>query len=167
MLAGDHGKYSKYEIERKFVAKIIPDEALENFRDIEDKYIINSSLRLRLEKSKDGQITARKFTKKDRDPANDATTSIITSLYLSKSDFQVLSSLPGAELKKRRYSIETNNNRITFDVFQGGLEGLILAEIEFQDQDSCRTFNPPYKDWIEVTGEPRYSGGSLAFEQNI
>jgi CYTH domain-containing protein len=167
MLAGDAGKYSKYEIERKFLLQKMPDDVPKQYVDIEDLYLPNSSLRLRIEKAPGGQILKRKLTKKDRDLERGSTTCVITSLYLSEIDLKALGPLEGGRLHKRRYALEDENNRITFDVFKGPLEGLILAEIEFLDDEACSRFKPNDSSWQEVTENPNYSGGRLAFLESV
>ncbi len=165
MLAGDAGKYAKFEIEKKYLLAHLPKDVPNDFIEIQDKYLFNCSLRLRIERSSQGEIIARKLTKKDKAPEKDATISIITSLYLSENDFKALENLPGNLLRKRRYYREDDKNRFCFDVFVGPLTGLVLAEIEFLDETTCRGFSPKETDWIEVTHDQSYSGGILAARQ--
>lgn len=163
MLADYIGNYSRYEIERKFLLKTLPISLPHQYVDIEDNYLGNSSLRLRIERSEQGEIIGRKLTKKDKASDKGPETSIITSLYLSESDLLALGELKGSTLKKRRYIYEDKLYRIVYDQFKNNLAGLILAEIEFKDHPACAAFVPPYSDWQEVTGDPNYSGGTLAF----
>ena len=163
MLAGYLGNYSRYEIERKFLLRKLPDILPDHYVDIQDLYLVDSSLRLRVEKSPSGEIIGRKLTKKDRALDKGHETSVITSLYLSENDLNSLGHLTGAVLNKRRYALETVNRRIVYDVFQGELEGLIMAEVEFKDHDSLLSFEQEYSSWEEVTGNPDFSGGKLAF----
>ncbi|MFN7684781.1 MAG: hypothetical protein ACK5QT_05155 [Oligoflexia bacterium] len=162
MLAGHVGKYSRYEIEKKYLLRFLPKDLPEKFVDIHDTYLPHSSLRLRIERAPDGKIIGRKLTKKDPAPDQGHATCIITSLYLSEGDLRALGRLDGYELKKRRYYREDSTNRICVDVFFGKLEGLVLAEIEFLDHSSCARFQPAETSWTEVTGNPKYSGGYLA-----
>ena len=163
MLAGRIGNYSRYEIEKKFLLKNLPNSLPKYYVDIEDLYLTNSSLRLRIERSSDGQIIGRKLTKKDKAPDKGLETNIITSLYLSEKDFVALGNLNGFSLKKRRYIYEDDRNRIVYDEFKDNLDGLLLAEIEFKDHESCSNYAPEYSDWENVTGNSNYSGGYLAF----
>jgi len=50
------------------------------------------------------------------------------------------------------------------DVFGGELEGLVLAEVEFSDEDGPRSFEPP--GWLgeEVTRDSRYANRRPAIE---
>lgn len=163
VLAGYLGNYSRYEIERKFLLKQLPISLPESYVDIHDLYLENSSLRLRTERSSAGEIIGRKLTKKDKSPDNGCETSIITSLYLSEGDVLALGQLKGASLNKRRFIHQCSNQRIVYDVFQGALSGLIMAEIEFQDHEALMNYELEFNEWEEVTGNPKYSGGALAF----
>ena len=48
------------------------------------------------------------------------------------------------------------------DRYAGELEGLMVAEVEFESEDEADGFEPP--DWLgdEVTGNERYSNQRLA-----
>jgi CYTH domain-containing protein len=67
--------------------------------------------------------------------------------------------LPGA-ISKTRYIIPTNNDRKwEVDVFHGRLDGLVLAELELEDEHE--TFDRP--EWLgeEVTGQPQYYNANM------
>ena len=67
--------------------------------------------------------------------------------------------LPGA-ISKTRYIIPTNNDRKwEVDVFHGRLGGLVLAELELEDEHE--TFDRP--EWLgeEVTGQPQYYNANM------
>jgi adenylate cyclase len=51
---------------------------------------------------------------------------------------------------------------VELDIFEGELEGLRVAEVEFPDEDAAHAFEPP--DWFgpEVTDDHRYANESLA-----
>lgn len=53
---------------------------------------------------------------------------------------------------------------IEVDIYRGRHTGLVVAEVEFADEKSCREFIPP--DWFgeDVTGRSRYSNVVLAEE---
>jgi adenylate cyclase len=50
------------------------------------------------------------------------------------------------------------------DVFEGDLEGLLVAEVEFDSVQQSRRFEPPHWMAEEVTGDDRYAGQSLALK---
>jgi CYTH domain-containing protein len=53
---------------------------------------------------------------------------------------------------------------IELDVFEGELEGLVVAEVEFDSDAAADSFEPP--EWFgdEVTGDDRYLNETLAIQ---
>ncbi len=162
MLAGRNGNFARYEIEKKFLLNELPNNLPKEFIDIHDTYLPESSLRLRIERSPEGNIIARKLTKKDKALDQGKYTNLMTSLYLSEKDLQALGKIEGSQLSKRRYIDQREDHRIVFDIFEGSLRGLILAEVEFTTHEGLNTFVSPDSSWKEVTEESKYSGGNLA-----
>ncbi|UCH85415.1 MAG: CYTH domain-containing protein [Candidatus Latescibacterota bacterium] len=70
----------------------------------------------------------------------------------------------GRRVVKDRYEIPYRGRVIELDVFHGKLEGLIIAEVEFDSEKECESFTPP--DWFgdDVTENPEYKNRSLALE---
>lgn len=68
----------------------------------------------------------------------------------------------GRRIHKVRYKIPYKTLVIELDVFKGRLAGLIIAEVEFDNIENCRSFSGP--QWIgkDVTGKPQFSNWSLA-----
>jgi adenylate cyclase len=68
----------------------------------------------------------------------------------------------GRRIEKRRYEIRHAGAIIELDAFGGELEGLLLAEVEFDATEASERFEPP--DWLgrEVTDDARYGNRSLA-----
>ncbi|GAA3228971.1 CYTH domain-containing protein [Nonomuraea helvata] len=65
-------------------------------------------------------------------------------------------------LSKTRWSIPWEGHEITVDVYDGVLEGVRVAEVEFDDLASAEDFRPP--EWLgeEVTGQPEWGNRALA-----
>jgi adenylate cyclase len=65
-------------------------------------------------------------------------------------------------LEKVRYLVPVGDLTAEVDVFTGGLNGLVLAEIEFPSEAESGRFEAP--GWLdeEVTGDARYSNQELA-----
>ena len=63
-------------------------------------------------------------------------------------------------LEKNRYIIEHGNHTYEVDVFFGVNDGLIIAEVELQDENEF--FSRP--DWLgkEVTGDPKFYNIALS-----
>ncbi len=70
-------------------------------------------------------------------------------------------------IEKVRYGIPVDNVLIELDVYEGCLQGLMVAEVEFSDESSSDMFQPP--DWfdVEVTGWIEFKNSNLAVNQRI
>jgi CYTH domain-containing protein len=68
----------------------------------------------------------------------------------------------GKRLSKTRYEIPLGERVVEIDIYRGKHEGLVVAEVEFDDEEAALNFQPP--DWLgdDVTGDPRYSNQLLA-----
>ncbi len=68
----------------------------------------------------------------------------------------------GRRVEKVRYRVPWGAHTIEVDVYDGALQGLVTAEVEFgSEPDSARFARP---DWLgpEVTDDPRYQNQHLA-----
>jgi CYTH domain-containing protein len=84
---------------------------------------------------------------------------------LSEKQFATLwPATAGRRLHKVRYEVPWKNVTIEVDVYHGSNHGLVVAEVEFPSQSSCRKFKPPAWFGREITGEKRYSNVKLARE---
>jgi CYTH domain-containing protein len=86
-------------------------------------------------------------------------------IELDRERFDVLWPLTeGRRVHKRRHVVPHGDLRIEVDVYDGELQGLVVAEIEFSSEDEARGFDPP--EWLgdEVTGDRRYLNETLAAE---
>ena len=82
---------------------------------------------------------------------------------LSKEDFEELWKVTnGRSLMKRRYYLPFQNWMIEIDQYKGILEGLRVAEIEFDDISESNLFNTPAWMDREVTFDKRFKNQSLA-----
>jgi adenylate cyclase len=71
----------------------------------------------------------------------------------------------GRRIEKRRYEIPAGDGlTIELDVYDGALEGLVVAEVEFDSEDAAERFSGP--GWLghEVTHDERYKNRRLACE---
>ncbi|WP_455235009.1 CYTH domain-containing protein [Thiogranum longum] len=68
----------------------------------------------------------------------------------------------GATVEKRRYHVTHAGHLWEVDVFEGANAGLVLAEIEIQDENE--SFELPPWLGIEVSDDPRYYNMHLAEE---
>ncbi|HEV2785452.1 MAG TPA: CYTH domain-containing protein [Solirubrobacteraceae bacterium] len=70
----------------------------------------------------------------------------------------------GRRLVKTRRRVHAGHAEVEVDEYGGTLGGLLVAEVEFDDEEAARAFEPPSWFAREVTGERRYSNRSLASE---
>ena len=151
-------KYARIERERRFLLDRFPKNAhVERVRRITDRYINGTSLRFR-KMTEDNGPTAYKLTQKI--PARDSGGQqwLIVTMYLTQDVFSVFEQLPALALSKTRHSIPP----FGIDVFQGKLEGLILAEAEFDSAAGADALIVPPFISREVSNDDRFTGGHLA-----
>ena len=149
-------KYARIERERRFLVDRFPTEAkVTHVRRIVDRYIDGTRLRLRQMIESDG-TEVLKLTQKISERATGARQGLITNMYLSREEFDVLTKLPAKVLGKTRHSVRP----FGIDVFDGTLDGLIMAEAEFSsDEEASSLVIPSFVQ--EVTDDSRFTGGSL------
>ncbi|MBT5932594.1 MAG: CYTH domain-containing protein [Flavobacteriales bacterium] len=144
------------EIERKFLVKDTIHEVIALIRphQIIQAYLVNEkskSVRVRIMDEK-AFLTIKSdmigITRKEYEYE----IPVIEALSLIKS-FGLKS------LKKKRYKLEFRSKTWEIDVFEGALQGLILAEIELDSEDE--KFDVP--EWVdeEVTFKPEFLNASL------
>ncbi len=151
-------KYAHWVAERRFLvdAAKLPPMDPQAARRIVDLYIEGSRLRLRAIHFVGTGANEFKLAKKYA-PDNPLI-GPMTNLYLSAEEHAALSGLPGQSLSKRRHKI----GAFVVDVFEGALQGLVLAECEATNRMAAMAVDIP--DWCvrEVTTEPEYTGWRLA-----
>ena len=75
----------------------------------------------------------------------------------------LISKIDGRLIQKKRYMIPSKNNlMIELDVFEGDLAPLVLAEIEFPDEETADNFTAP--EWFgdDVTFSGKYHNNNLS-----
>ena len=150
-------KYSLAEIERRWLVNLtaVGDLSVLPYREIEDRYVAGSRLRLRRINDPE-KGTTFKFAKKYGKESG--ISEAITNLYLTEEEYQILLVLPGRTIAKRRYAIAGG----ALDIYHCPREGLAVFEVEFEDEASAERYEPPLFAIREVTDEHEFSGVSLA-----
>ena len=152
-----HYRYARIERERRFLLGDFPHgQPIVRMRRIKDRYIEGTNLRLREQKD-DGSPPVFKLTQKIPAPASAAQQGYITTMYLDGDAHERLSQLSAKVLAKLRYSVPP----FGIDVFEGELDGLVLAEAEFDSPAEAAALKIP--DFIahEVSSDARFTGGYL------
>ncbi len=147
-----------HEIERKFLVKELPAD-LENYphNEIIQGYLIitDNDIEVRIRKKGDkyfetvkaGSGLVRKESEKE----------ITKEVF-----FDHWPLTEGKRVEKVRYEIEYGGKLIELDIYSGDLEGLVVAEVEFDSEEESVSFTPP--EWFgeEVTHDERYKNKNLA-----
>ncbi len=141
------------EIERKFKILNLPALSEYKYHDIEQAYI-NDNPVIRVRKEDDTYyITYKGGGMLAREEYN---------LPLNKESYDNLSGFTKHRIiSKRRYLIPYGNHTIELDVFKGELDGLIIAEVEFDSVEEANDFLAP--DWFgeDVTYDKHYHNSNL------
>ena len=146
------------EIERKFLVRKLPDD-LTAFpsTEISQGYLVSTDdgLQVRLRKKLEQySLTYKRGLGNVREEREVA---------LTPEQFATLwPATEGKRLIKTRYEIPFGDRVVEIDIYGGKHDGLVVAEVEFEDEESAISFQPP--DWLgdDVTGDPRYSNQLLA-----
>jgi CYTH domain-containing protein len=151
-------KYARIERERRFlVARFPHPPADRSGRRITDRYIEGTNLRLR-EEQEEGRPAIFKLSQKIPAPGEAARQGYITTMYLNRDTYERLAELAARALTKIRYSVPP----FGVDVFEGALDGLVMAEAEFDSAAEAAALILPDFVSHEVSGDPHFSGGVLA-----
>ncbi len=147
------------EIERKYLIARLPDHLEQyEYKEIEQGYL-NTDPVVRIRRSNEKYtLTYKGSGLMTREEYN---------LPLNKESFYHLrGKVDGRIIKKRRYLIPYRTSAgeylIEFDVFDGDLKPLLLAEVEFETEEAANSFVPP--DWFgeDVTFSTTYHNSTLS-----
>lgn len=146
------------EIERKFLVRKLPED-LERFphAEIDQGYLAVAADGVQVRLRKAGAQHSLTF-KRNRGNSREE-----REVVLSLEQFAVL--WPGTEgqrLTKTRYNVPLGDRVAEIDVYRGRHAGIVVAEVEFDDEQSAAAFAPP--EWFgdDVSRDPRYSNQLLA-----
>ena len=148
-------KYAVVERERRFLLASLPEGAVST-KEIFDRYVLGTRLRLREVREDDGTVV-RKLSHKVRlsdGPADVA----CTNFYLNEHEWAALCALPAQVLRKKRHILHRDGLVVAVDEHEGGT---LIAEID--DGDHPSQLVPGWLDIVEdVSGDERWTGASLA-----
>jgi len=102
------------------------------------------------------------ITRKVMAEGTDSSKMIEQTIELDRDEFAELSAHGGKRVEKMRYYYPYQGLTAEIDVFGGGLEGLVLVDIEFTDRDQQLKFPMPDFCLAEVTQEKFLAGGMVA-----
>ncbi len=149
---------SHREIERKFLVRRMPD-ALAQFphAEIWQGYLVTAPGGVQVRMRKAGEKHSLTY-KRGRGNAREE-----REIALTQEQFDILwPATEGRRLTKTRYDVPLGERVVEIDVYTGRHKGLVVAEVEFEDEQSARDFNVP--DWLgeDVSHDDRYSNQLLA-----
>jgi CYTH domain-containing protein len=152
-------KYAWIERERRWLCTEFPRDRIVRSERITDLYVTETQLRLREAVPLNGGKPKRRLGRKaDVEPS----VRLLTSIYLSDREFELLSTLPGKTLTKIRHHIgKIEGVEVSVDEFAGDLAGLVMAEAEFESKEALSAFPMPKFAFREVTDDLCYTGGRL------
>jgi adenylate cyclase len=145
------------EIERKFLVEQLPAGADSHpSGEIEQGYLaITDDVEVRVRRYGDQSfLTVKSSGNESR---------VEEEIEIDRRRFDALWPLTeGRRVQKRRYRIPVGDLTLELDVYHGDLEGLLIAEVEFESLADATAFVPP--GWLgdEVTDDPRYKNKRLA-----
>lgn len=145
------------EIERKYFIETPPDDFAQHpFCQIEQAYLCASPV-VRIRREDDSfYLTYKSKGLLSREEHN---------LPLDEASYlHLLEKADGRILKKKRYRIPLADTPYTIelDVFEGDYEGLILAEVEFPNEQEALSFTAPGWFSRDVTFSGEYQNSRLA-----
>lgn len=147
------------EFEITYLVKDLPLEVLESeSKSIKQGFFSQepNSLRIRQNGSK------YELTKKTPVNENDYSKFIESTIILSKEEFDQLWPQVKISSEKTRHYYDYNGYTIEVDVFQKEMKGLILAEVEFSNEDEYKSFTKPTWFSKDLTQERWVAGHNLA-----
>ena len=153
--------YTGVERERRWLCAAVPRGIELRTERITDLYVTGARLRLREARPLSGAPAILRLSRK---ADVDASTRLVTSIYLPEHEFEILSnSLAGRRICKLRHRLPREEGiGLMVDEFLGEHEGLVLAEAEFKSAGRMSAFAMPAFAVREITGDPRFTGAALA-----
>lgn len=148
------------EFELTYLAKYLPED-LSKFpsNEMMDIYIPVAFDHPKIRIRKNGDKF--EITKKEPVHGTDSSEQLEQTITITAEEFQEFTKIPGKVLKKRRYFYKIDNRTAEIDVFGGELTGLVLVDVEFNNNDEKNEFSMPGFCLAEVTQEKFIAGGML------
>ncbi len=154
---------SREEIERKFLVTTLPDRmdlASLPKKDITQSYLIvtEGKNELRIRQEADAYYLTVKY--------GQGMVRGQPEIRLTREQFDTLwDSHNEDKLSKTRHFVRMGRRTAHLDVYKGGLEGLVTAEVEFKSRKEALKFRPPWWFGREVTHDHAYRNSALALRR--
>ena len=150
-------KYAIVERERRYLLARLP-EGITSTKQILDRYVTGTRLRLREVREGDGTVV-RKLGHKVRLTEGPAEVAC-TNFYVNDEEWAVLTALPAQLLQKTRHMVHRDGVLVAIDEHE---DGTLIAEID--DRDKPSQLVPDWLDVVDdVSDDEAWTGVSLARE---
>jgi adenylate cyclase len=147
------------EIERKFLVPEPPDLTGTDSVEVEQGYLAladpdgGAEVRLR-RRGNELVLTIKGGTGRSRAEQE---------IDLDRAQFEALWPLTaGRRVAKKRHMVPLGELVAELDLYKGDLDGLVVVEVEFDDDAAADEFEPPAWFGAEVTGKQEYLNETLA-----
>ncbi len=149
------------ELERTYLAKNIPPGLADSpFRQIVDLYLPAKDEHPKLRLRKSGDTYA--ITKKAPLHGDDSSEQAEHTIPLTEEEYAAFAAMACKKVEKKRYYYTYGVIALEVDIFEGGLTGLVLIDVEFKSTEEKKKFSAPAFCLAEVTQEAFVAGGMLA-----
>jgi len=149
------------ELELTYLMKNIPDGLFDSpSKRIVDHYIPLESKHPTLRLRKNGE--KMELTKKEPIADGDSSRQLEETIPLTADEYEAIVKIPAKKVSKARYYYPYQDRTLEVDVFDEDLAGLILVDVEFEEQGEKEKFVMPEFCLIEVTQDKNLAGGMLA-----
>jgi CYTH domain-containing protein/CHAD domain-containing protein len=153
---------STTERERKFLVADGPDLSTAECDAMRQGYVaLDGDVAVRVRRGRDGAVLTVK--------GGHGASRTEVEWPITDVQFDALWALTGSRrVEKRRYQVPLDGADggvvAALDVFGGRLDGVVVVEVEFDDDDTMATFEPPSWFGAELTDDPRWSNAALAVD---
>ena len=143
------------EIERRFLLERLPPDLPEGTPVRQGYLALDGDVSVRVrDAGGDHTLTVKGGTGRDH---------VEVERTLEADEFEALWGLTeGRRVTKVRSVVPLGEHRVEVDVFEGALDGLAIAEVEFPSPEAADAFEPPTWFGQEVTGRPEWGNAALA-----
>ncbi len=134
----------KNEIERKWLIKTIPGNLIYKKENQERFFLfIDEKIELRIQKINDKYTLERKVALSKIERRSE-------EIQISKGEYDLLKTLSDKSITRDNYILNTNPE-ITLKIYHGDFEGLVRAEVEFENELDANKFIIPNWFGKEIT----------------
>lgn len=156
-------KTYRTEFCRRFLIEALPEPLTPASRHLQifDNYIAGTRVRIRSVRDPQTKEWSWSLQQRIRPAAGASSGLKVAEIYLSEAEHTVFGVFEGNEIRKNRYFHEVDRMPYAFDIYLGNLWGLNIATVDFADERSLNSYEPPPFAIFEITNDPFFLGESL------